>query len=592
MTVKKVFLTPNANPPDDVIQAIESGIVEHTRRIEILEADGETLWRGIDQSVSRLEDGNVTVDYGSAERRKLDLVLDNRDGEIRPDPRNGFWYDKVIRVYRGVRYKGSMVTPRSAVIEAPSASDGRGLVRMLSSIGLKDAEYISLPDEDNTTGFQYVFAFSRSVMIANHLLLKDLWAKGVNIITIGTGSNENRIPLYTSSTTEVRQWGISPSLNDSPAAGRFVASSVGGSTVGGAIPTGFAAGVVPLSVWPNASAPEVTTAAMGVSPAGGVWLDVRVPEFDNVEVRKLIDAVVKFMRSFDDIIDWEVPQGTFMIDTIADQHFPQVVKITGRDFTKKLILYKMQRSVSFAAGTKVKALVESLAANAGIPHSRHLVAIDDNDALEVEMAFSAGTTAWDIIKDACEAFGYEVYFDGFGNFTVRKFRDPSTSAPMWTFKTGYEENPDGANLVSYDRSTSDSRIFNWIVVSSTGESPDNPEGIPRWAEAKNTEPSSPTSIDRLGPRVDVIESNWLTTDAECQTMATNRLKIAALESYEMNISSIYYPWMEVGEIVEVLDPKRTDIEPTRFLLDSLSYPIQLGPMTATAKRVTYVGSAG
>src|SRR5690348_16845167 len=56
-----------------------------------------------------LLDGNVSCDYGRDERRAFDLTFDNTDGSISYDP-NGFWYDKVIKGYRGVQYRKQVST--------------------------------------------------------------------------------------------------------------------------------------------------------------------------------------------------------------------------------------------------------------------------------------------------------------------------------------------------------------------------------------------------------------------------------------------------------------------------------------------------
>lgn len=66
------------------------------RRVDIHNADG-SLWMGDVSVVS----GNISVDYSRDERRTLDLELDDADGLFKSDPQ-GFWYDKIIKVYRGV----------------------------------------------------------------------------------------------------------------------------------------------------------------------------------------------------------------------------------------------------------------------------------------------------------------------------------------------------------------------------------------------------------------------------------------------------------------------------------------------------------
>src|SRR5690606_9053405 len=124
---------------------------------------------------------------------------------------------------------------------------------------------------------------------------------GVNVITIGTGNSQTHVPHYASMTTQVRQWGVAPTYTDSPARGRFAASSVGGASVGGSRPDAPAAGALAVSVWPSAANPLLITGAMMTSVAGGVWLDLHVPEFDNLEVENLMTAVIRYMRGCEEV---------------------------------------------------------------------------------------------------------------------------------------------------------------------------------------------------------------------------------------------------------------------------------------------------
>jgi hypothetical protein len=77
---------------------------------------------------------------------------------------------------------------------------------------------------------------------------------------------------------------------------------------------------------------------------------------------------------------------------------------------------------------------------------------------------------------------------------------------------------------------------------------------------------------------------------QAQQYCNDIIKVAALEEFELNFSSLVYPWWEVGEIVEFEDPRRGVDEPDRFLLTSLNFPLALGPGDGTAKRVTIVGT--
>ena len=77
--------------------------VNITRRVEILEADGSTLWDDKFGNKKRLISGSVSVDYTRDERRSCDLELANFDGALVHKP-DGFWYDKVLRLFRGIEF--------------------------------------------------------------------------------------------------------------------------------------------------------------------------------------------------------------------------------------------------------------------------------------------------------------------------------------------------------------------------------------------------------------------------------------------------------------------------------------------------------
>jgi hypothetical protein len=174
-----------------------------------------------------------------------------------------------------------------------------------------------------------------------------------------------------------------------------------------------------------------------------------------------------------------------------------------------------------------------------------------------------------------------LFFDAQGYLVMREYLDPVTAPLSYTLETGVF-----GNLVTYNKTVNDTRIYNHIVV--TGESND-PDIIPVSAEATNTEPSSPTRVDKIGDRVYQYTSSFITTTLQAQDVADKFLQIHALEEFDLIFSSIALPWLEVGEIVEFEDPRPSAGQPTRFLLSSLNLPLDLGAMSGNAKRVSVVG---
>ena len=73
------------------------------RRMEIYEADCVTQWFP-SIGTERLIGGSINLSYDRDERRQLNsLQIANFDGILSYDP-NGFWYDKVLKIFRGLRF--------------------------------------------------------------------------------------------------------------------------------------------------------------------------------------------------------------------------------------------------------------------------------------------------------------------------------------------------------------------------------------------------------------------------------------------------------------------------------------------------------
>lgn len=272
----------------------------------------------------------------------------------------------------------------------------------------------------------------------------------------------------------------------------------------------------------------------------------------------------------------EVPLGKFMIDRVVQPRFPNTVRITARDYTKKCLLSKFTQATAFTAGTKIEDVIAALASNAGIDER---IMPATGQVLGVDTFFERGKSRWEAMKEIATPFGYELFFNAQGYLEMRKYLDPTLGPISHEFLTG----PSTGNLVDWEKTTNDTRIFNHISVVGTTEA-----AIPVWADAYNNNLNSPTRIEKLGDRVHIIDSPLITTTAQAQELADTYLAIYALEEFEINMSSLVFPWLEAGEIIRFDDPDAPVNDPDRFLLTSLGIPLGLEPMTATGRRVTIV----
>lgn len=93
---------PVSIPPQAAIDAILAATTAVTSRVEIFEEDGYTPWK---PSYSPdLMDGSIDVSMDRVDRRNFSATFSNENGDLDNYP-GGFWYDKVLKFYRGVRWE-------------------------------------------------------------------------------------------------------------------------------------------------------------------------------------------------------------------------------------------------------------------------------------------------------------------------------------------------------------------------------------------------------------------------------------------------------------------------------------------------------
>lgn len=296
------------------------------------------------------------------------------------------------------------------------------------------------------------------------------------------------------------------------------------------------------------------------------------------EFANLIASATRWLNTVVLVDAWETQIGEFMIDRISEPHFPHEVRVTGRDYTKKCMASKFEEATDFAAGYSLEALISSLASNAGIVKKQlPVTGVTVSKAFHFERHYAR----WDAMKEIAKAYNYALFFSPTGYLVMEKFSDPSLDAPILYIQTGTT-----GQIATYEKTTTDTRIYNSILIS--GESSDTT--IPNvFASAKNTNPTSPTSIDELGERSYTYTSSFFTTTQQCQDYANTLLAIHSLEEFELNFETLVLPWLDVGQILGFVDPSPAPGDPTTFLLTGITLPLKLGPMSGNARRTTIVG---
>lgn len=588
-----------AMPPPEAIAAVIGPSTRVTRRIDIYEADGTTLWR---EDVPPIA-GSINVDHGRDERRTLDLVLSNLDGDLDNYPGN-FWYDKIIKPYRGVTWLGRsaswvnfdgtatsyVTTPDSSAHNFDATS---GVVtQIIVAVALSDWTPATIQRLAGKWGAAGSRAWRISVTAAGMLELEysvDGTASQVLTSTAAPSVTNGNL-LYLRFDFQVNNGASGKTMTPYTSPDGLTWTPLGAAVTSA---TGGASALfdsnAPLMV--GASDTATTAGMVGTMTYFSVYTGVRaIVDLDMTGLeggaKALTDAYGLALTlgatgatvggGIIEEQSWEMQLGEFMIDTIVTQDFPHTVSITGRDYTAKLLADKFEVDTTFVEGSRVVDVIRAIALNGGIDRFVFPPSVDE---LGRDFLFERKTERWKAMVDIATAYGYELFFDHQGFLVMEEMVDPATTPEVFTFETG-----EFGTLASYSKEAGSSRIYNVVVVS--GESSDT---IPVYAIAKNEDPDSPTSVAAMNREIHhFYTSAFITTTAQAQAVADKFLKVLSLESFQISITAITIPWLEVGTVVTFLDPDPNPGDPTRFLLTSFDVPLGLGGMSATAKRVTLV----
>ncbi|ADD80810.1 gp024 [Rhodococcus phage ReqiDocB7] len=579
-----------ANKPTPYIEkAFLQPVVDIIRRIEIYEYDGRTPWKP-ELWDRLLIDGSVTADHDSENRRSFEVTLDNLDNELDPEAGN-LWFDKVFKVMYGIELNQKPRKPKILIAEEYQSTGQALLLKAaLSRAGFKFVHYNPQADlYSDVEQFDIIVSIS-SDYTRKLALLTEAFSKGKSIITFGLNATSAQLPyliagagLNMSTDSGVRSIAPNTSLVSEVTVGWSQWNLVGPQSYR-KIDTPHAEAQV--LAWQTDATNGISPGVVARSAFGGSrWMHVMQNKFgasdfnstnDADQFEQFLAASVDWVDTFVPQAKWETQIGEFISDSIgyADD-FGDTIKVTGRDYTKRCQLSKLVAATMFTKDQKVEEVIKTLALNCNIDKFN---LITTNKTLGKDMTYERDTDRWSIMKEIATAHSYELFFDASGYLTMTEFNDPLLTPPTLVLTTGV-----GGNLVSRGRKTSDSRLFNHIVV--VGESSDSSK-LPVWAEAKNENPNSASNIQTIGDRVMVYTSSAITETGQAMELANSYLSVAALEEFELNFSSVMFPWIEPGEILEMQDDETWG--PGRFLIGQLTFPLDLSPMSGTGKRVTKV----
>lgn len=575
-------------PRVDIQKAFLAPTVRVIRRIEIYEQDGTTPWRQ-DLWDDLLLSGSISLDYDRDERRTLDCELDNYSKELNPKV-GGLWYDKRFKIFYGIDLNQSDRNLRVAIVDQ-YLSNGQAfeLKKHLSANGISEVYFLP-----SATALEHVENYDVVVSISGGstqktAFLTQCYNSGKGVVTFSLDQTASSLPMIVGNAAsgtvnpgDEREY--APMSNASGVAlGWNEWYAADGATYRKILAP--AAGALVAGQMQDSSGQSVSVVSRE-DTNNRRWVHCVLANFTEQslvdgyeEFGKFAARAVSWTSAYESLDYWEIQLGEFIADSISLGQTYSTVSISGRDLTKMCQQSKFAASTTFPSGQSIESVVKAVATNSGILKLKLPVT---GKTLDKDMTWERGTARWDVIRDVSNSNNYEVFFDNEGYLVMREFRDPLTTPATLELSSGI-----GGNLVSRGGKTSDANLFNHIVV--VGES-SNSSTPPVYAEAINTSAGSPTSVSEIGDRVSVMNSSLITTVAQAQEYADSLLAVSALEEFELSFESTLLPWIEVGDILEMASSDDRYWGPDRYLLTSLSLPLDLSPMSGNGKRTEKVGS--
>lgn len=574
-------------PSEAVQRAFVAPVAQIIRRVEVYEAGGEIPWKP-HLWPSLLVGGTISADMSEEERRVIDCELDNSSGEIDPVP-DGLWYDKVLKVFYGIILHDRDRDPRVAIIEEyQSAGQGLEIKTALAQAGVKTVLYDPLVvTYDEIADFDIIVSISSSYP-RKTALLTEAFERGKSVLTIAPSATAAHLPLVLGSTgaettpVGVRSF-VKDDITDEIAVGWDGTWEMSAGLAYRPILAAAAGATVLARSFEGAGSLAIAV-VMRLGLAGQGWIHVQQSRVDNAAFSNRRDDFLRFLGRAIGRLDYYVPEpmwecqiGEFISDTIEDaDDFKDRIRFSGRDYTKLCMKSEFSKATMFTANQAIEDVISAIAHNCGIAKLR---LSRTGELLGKDTTYERGTSRWKAMYDIAIANNCDLYFDAEGYLVLAMQQDPLTTPPNLVLTTGV-----GGNLVKSGRKTGDSSLFNHIVV--VGESSDTTVPLV-FAEVENNDPGSPSRISKIGRRTKQVSSPLVTTEAQALELARTMLSVAALEEHELTFGAVLMPWVEPGEIVEKEDDGSWG--PSRYLISSLTFPLDLGPMSGTGKRVTRVG---
>ena len=299
-----------------------------------------------------------------------------------------------------------------------------------------------------------------------------------------------------------------------------------------------------------------------------------------------VNRLVRFYRGVSYGVDSElVPIGTFMIDhadVIVERNMSMVV-LSGSDLWKKLAKSSFTAvSRSWDAGESLVSVIKDMADNAGVTRFVDDVSDDrtgDSATLNKKFSVERGDNRGDAILKLAQAYGLDVAFDPYGRLAIVDFRAPEDTRVVWTL-----DPDDSRMLLSLRSSYTDDALYNHAFVIGTGNKNDTV-----IAHMRDEDPTSVTSIDRIGERINKLETDLISTHEAAAKAAKKLFYKNILLTENISLDAICNPALDGNDVIRLREPQFARIDKT-YRIRGLTIPFASARQTLKLTRAINLGT--
>lgn len=282
-----------------------------------------------------------------------------------------------------------------------------------------------------------------------------------------------------------------------------------------------------------------------------------------------VNRIIRLWRGIDygDNATEMVPVGTFLIDSadVDVERSMSMVTLSGSDLWKKFGKSAFLGKKSWAKDTSINTIISYIADQAGVT-VLNLDPLAGRSAADKQVAakfaVERGDNRGEALSRLCVAHGIDVYFDPLGRLTTQDFRSPGDSVAVYRY--GPEENN---NLITIKAAFSDDNLYNAVLVIGTA---DKDNIVKSWV--RDTDPTSVTSIDRIGERVFIYETDTIKSQAVADKTAERLFYKHVLVNEDITLENICNPAFEGNDVIYVKETEFSKLN-GNFRIKAFTVPL-------------------